>query len=156
MDMSTAQIARLLKALSPAEQLTEELEAAFVPWWPILNYEPHSIRLSAEHIADHLSGIDERVALEACLTVMSILWPLTHASPEDVGRADWWATPLGRLCARSLACHDTAAVTHAVAASMLGVERGYIGTLVHRGRLDRHEDGGVTRSSVLRRIAVLA
>ena len=68
-------------------------------------------------------------------------------------RADWWRTPLGRVCARSLG-HDTAdAVTHSTAAAMLGIKVGSVGPMVHRGYLDRHPDGGVTRSSVLARLA---
>ncbi len=81
--------------------------------------------------------------------VMHALWGPTD--PEDVGRGQWWGTPLGRACARHLA-HDAAEVlTQAQAAAMLGVPRGTVGSLVHRGQLDRHPDGGVLKSSVLQR-----
>lgn len=94
---------------------------------------------------------DDRLAAQTCIDLMCVLWP--HAAPEDCGRADWWQTPLGRLCARSLGRDDARAVSHSVAAAMLGVTRGTVAQLVHRGTLDRHSDGGVLRSSVLARLA---
>lgn len=94
---------------------------------------------------------DDRLAAQTCIDVMCVLWP--HAAPEDCGRADWWQTPLGRLCARSLGRDGAEEVSHSVAAAMLGVTRGTVAQLVHRGTLDRHPDGGVLRSSVLARIA---
>lgn len=94
---------------------------------------------------------DDRLAAEACLTVMGLLWP--QCAPEDCGRAEWWQTPLGRLCSRSFGRHGGESVTHSVAAAMLGVPRGTIGVWVERGKLDRHPDGGVLRSSVLARLA---
>lgn len=94
---------------------------------------------------------DDRLAAQSCIDLMCALWP--HSAPEDCGRADWWRTPLGRMCARSLGRDEAEAVTHAVAAAMLGVTRGTIAQLVHRGALDRHPDGGVLRASVLRRLA---
>lgn len=94
---------------------------------------------------------DDRLAAQTCIDVMCTLWP--HGAPEDVGRADWWRTPLGRMCARSLGRDDAEAVTHSVAAAMLGVTRGTIAQWVTRGTLDRHPDGGVLRASVLQRLA---
>lgn len=94
---------------------------------------------------------DDRLAGQACIDLMNTLWP--HGAPEDVGQADWWQTPLGRACARALGRTDDEAVTHAVAAAMLGVTRGTIAQWVHRGTLDRHPDGGVLRASVLQRLA---
>lgn len=94
---------------------------------------------------------DDQLAAEACTTILNALWPDT--SPEHVDRGDWWRTPLGRLCARTLGRNDTDAVTQSVAAAMLGVTRGTIAQMVHRGTLDRHPDGGVLRSSILQRLA---
>jgi hypothetical protein len=85
---------------------------------------------------------DDRLAGETVIDV----WPSGDPDP------DWWRTPLGRVCARSLGNDDAEAVTHSVAAAMLGVTRGTVAQLVHRGTLDRHPDGGVTRASVLMRI----
>lgn len=108
----------------------------------------------ADLLADQLcQDGDDRLAAETVIDVMAALWP--HADPEDVGEADWWRTPLGRMCARSLGRGDSDAVTYSIAAAMLGVARGTVSTLVSRGSLDRHPDGGVTRASVLLRLARL-
>ena len=93
---------------------------------------------------------DDRLAAQTCIDVMAVMWP--HAAPEDCGQADWWRTPLGRLCARSLGRDDAESVSHSVAAAMLGVTRSTVSTMVRRGTLDRHPDGGVLRASVLQRI----
>lgn len=106
---------------------------------------------SSEAIAWSISSPFDTEANKAVACLMAVLW--RYASPEDVGRADWWRTPLGRACARPLSRTDTAAVTHSVAAAMLGVTRGTIAQWVARGTLDRHPDGGVLRASVLQRIA---
>lgn len=104
--------------------------------------EPACARLAAE-VCDE----DDRLAAEAVLTVMGARWPDgTEPSPA------WWHTPLGRMVARSVGREDAEAVTQSVAAAMLGVHRGTVATLVHRGSLDRHPDGGVTRASVLARL----
>lgn len=81
--------------------------------------------------------------------LMNVLWP--NGSPEDCGQPDWWMSSLGRLCARNLRGDDRS-VSHATAAAMLGVSRGTIGTLTTRGRLAKHEDGGVSRASILDRL----
>lgn len=94
---------------------------------------------------------DDRLAAQTCIDVMCALWP--HGAPEDVGRADWWRSPLGRACARSLGRDDSEAVSHSVAAAMLGVHRGTVAQMVARGTLDRHPDGGVLRASVLQRLS---
>ena len=94
---------------------------------------------------------DDRLAAQTVIDLMCLLW--RHGAPEDVGRADWWRTPLGRLCARSLGRDDSEAVSYSVAAAMLGVHPGTTAQMVHRGNLDRHPDGGVLRASVLKRLA---
>lgn len=90
---------------------------------------------------------DDRLAAQTVTDVMVALWPVDDPPPE------WWTTPLGRVVARSVGTDDTEAVTQSVAAAMLGVTRGTIAQLVHRGKLDRHPDGGVLRSSIMQRIA---
>lgn len=90
---------------------------------------------------------DDHLAAETVIDVMAALWPTGDPPPE------WWTTPLGRVVARSVGADDAEVVTHSVAAAMLGVTRGTIAQLVHRGKLDRHPDGGVLRSSILQRIA---
>lgn len=82
--------------------------------------------------------------------LMCLLWPV---APEHCGQAGWWRSPLGQACARSLGHDAGESVSQSVAAVMLGVTRGTVAQLVHRGTLDRHPDGGVLRASVLRRLA---
>lgn len=93
---------------------------------------------------------DDRLAAEACLTVMAVAWATGNPDEDD---PEWWRSPLGKLCARSLGRTDAEAVTHAVAAAMLGLSRTTIGPMVARGDLDRHPDGGVLRASVLQRLS---
>lgn len=92
----------------------------------------------------------DRLSAQTVIDLMCVLWP--HGSPEDSGCPEWWRTPLGRLCARSLGTDDAEAVSRSVAAAMLGVTAGTVQQLVHRGTLDRHPAGGVLRASVLQRI----
>lgn len=92
------------------------------------------------------SGDDNELA-GTVVDVLNALWPDDCEPPPE-----WWRTPVGRVAARSLGTSDADAVTQSVAAAMLGVTRGTVAQLVHRGTLDRHPDGGVTRASVLLRI----
>lgn len=94
---------------------------------------------------------DDRLAAEAVIDLMNALWP--SCSPEECGEADWWRSPLGRMCARSLGREDSDSVTRSVAAAMLGTRPGTVARYVFDGRLERHPDGGVTRASVLLRLS---
>jgi hypothetical protein len=105
--------------------------------------EPACRRLAAE-----LCSGDDHLAAEAVLTVMTARWPEGTDPPPE-----WWHTPVGRMVARSVGRDDAEAVTHSVAAAMLGLHRGTVAQLVYRGTLDRHPDGGITRASVLARLA---
>jgi hypothetical protein len=105
--------------------------------------EPACQRLAAELCAE-----DDHLAAEAVLTVMTARWPDGTDPPPQ-----WWHTPVGRMVARSTGRDDAEAVTHSVAAAMLGLHRGTVAQMVHRGTLDRHPDGGITRASVLTRLA---
>lgn len=111
------------------------------------------VRSRAPMLAAQLCQDDDRLAAQTVIDVMGALWP--SGSPEDVGEADWWRSPLGRMCARSLGHVASDAVTYSVAAAMLGVARGTVSTLASRGTLERHPDGGITRASVLLRLARL-
>jgi hypothetical protein len=140
-----------------ADQLSDEVNAVLgtlVPWIGVgadLDAH-HRFRVASAMIAAELAQTDDdRLAAEACLSVMCALWP--HGAPETVGRAEWWRTPLGQLCARSLAHPAGEHVTYAAAAAMLGVVVGTVAQMVSRGTLDRHPDGGVLRASVLQRLA---
>lgn len=108
---------------------------------------PTRLEARAEGIALALLSSDDEEAAGMAVDVMAALWPTGDPPPE------WWTTPVGRVLARSVGADDAEAVTHSVAAAMLGVTRGTIAQLVHRGKLDRHPDGGVLRSSIMQRIA---
>lgn len=134
-----------------ARQLRDELSGIVAPVLGMIDPRlaldvEHRIRSAAPMLAAQLL----RLSAQTCIDVMCALWP--HGAPEQVGRADWWRTPLGRACARSLGRDDAESVSHSVAAAMLGVHRGTVAQLVARGKLDRHPDGGVLRASVLARI----
>ena len=79
-------------------------------------------------------------------SLMAALWPET--SPPTL----WWSSALGRAVERT-GLWDRTSLSHSEAGRMLGVTRQAISGLVQRGRLDPHEDGGVTRDSVLTRRA---
>lgn len=108
---------------------------------------PARLNARVDGIALALLSPDDDEAADMAIDVMAALWPRTDPPPE------WWTTPVGRVLARSVGADDTEAVTHSVAAAMLGVTRGTIAQLVHRGKLDRHPDGGVLRASIMQRIA---
>lgn len=148
--MGTDQVAAV------AAQLADELTAAVGPLAMIAGVDtavdwPARIEQVAPRLAMELCQDDDaRLAAQCCIDIMCALWP--HGAPEGVGRADWWRTPLGLACARTLVpSTDDEALSYARAAEILGVHRGTVAQLANRGTLDRHPDGGVTRASVLRR-----
>ena len=133
-------------------QLADELDVALaVPVAALLGLDlAEELR---QRIADRrgsmaaiLSGDDDAQAAELVIDIMGALWPQGVTTPS------WWRTPLGRACARSIGADGSESVTRAVAAAMLGVHPGTVAQLVHRGTLDRHPDGGITRASVLMRL----
>lgn len=138
-----------------AAQLRDELDRALAG--PV---EPFASDLAAQlrdrldqlapMLAAQLRSDDDHLIAETVVDVMGALWP--HGPPEDVDRAEWWQTPLGQACAASLGRDDAGHLTYAAAAAMLGLQRGTVGTMVSRGTLERHPDGGVVRQSVLRRL----
>lgn len=140
-----------------ARQVADELDRALAgPAGALLGLDlaellRDRIAARAALIAGQLvQDIDDGLSAETVIDLMGCLWP--HGSPEKCGDADWWRTPLGRVCARSLGRDDAESVSHSVAAAMLGISRGSIAQMVPRGTLDRHPDGGVLRASVLQRL----
>lgn len=137
------------------DQLCDEVDARLVALAPFVGVDT-SIELAAllearcRSIVAQLCGDDDRLAAGSCVSIMCVLW--STGDPEDSGNPQWWRTPLGQACARSLGRTDAEAVTHSVAAAMLGVAKGTVSTMVSRGTLDRHPDGGVLRASVLQRL----
>lgn len=112
--------------------------------------------IAADRLASVAGDLCERLdqddpdAARAAVEVVTLLFP--HGTPERVGEARWWMSPIGRLCARALAPSETSAVTYREAALMLGVRKGTVGVMASRGTLVKHPDGGIARSSVLARI----
>lgn len=115
-----------------AEQLADELDRVLV----------RPVREAADdETADALAALfDPAAMLGDPGRVLAIIGQ--HARP-----AEWWGTPLGRLCAP----HSDATVTHAEAAALLGVARGRISSLLADGHLDRR-GGRVTVASVAARL----
>ena len=99
----------------------------------------------ADRLAAQFASNDLALAREACAEVASVLWP-DAGLPVD----HWWRSPLGRVMARTFETDDTEPVNQKVAAVMLGVHRGTVARLVSVGVLERHPQGGIRRSSVLR------
>lgn len=117
--------------MTAAEQLADELDRVLV----------RPVREAADdETADALAALfDPAAMLGDPGRVLAIIGQ--HARP-----AEWWGTPLGRLCAP----HSDATVTHAEAAALLGVARGRISSLLADGHLDRR-GGRVTVASVAAR-----
>lgn len=129
-------------------QLVAERLAALAPdLHPLTNDRVRrSLAQAAEHAAMLICGddVDDGIRAQAIIDVMNVLWPTSDPDP------DWWSTPLGQACARSLGAASATSWTQSVAAAQLGVTVGTIKQLVHRGTLARHPDGGVVPADVLR------
>lgn len=135
-----------------AEQLCEDVHArVVVPVAGLLGTDLEAIlRVRVDEAADRivaeLSDADAAAAAGTAHDLVFVLWGESDPEPQ------WWQSPLGRLVAGALS--DRAdKLTHAQAARMLGVTRGTVATLVHRGTLERHPDGGVLASAVMRRLS---
>lgn len=133
-------------------QLVTELDGAIVaPTRDLLGLdlaEEAADRLDARAglLAAQLRADDPRLVGQTVIDVLGCLWP------HGVTDLQWWRTPVGRLCARSLAGEDVDTITQQEAAWMLGVTRGTVAQMVHRGTLARHPGGGVLRAAVLARL----
>lgn len=141
------------------EQLCAELRTALRPFATLAGFQAmveweDALLSRVPALAGRLCQDDsEHLAYETCVDVMGALWP--RLLPDAAGRPQWWQTPLGRVCARALENDDTDMVSRSTAAAMLGVTHGTIQQLVHRGSLERHPEGGLTRASVLARLVRL-
>lgn len=74
--------------------------------------------------------------------------------PDDPPLA-WWRTPLGLLYAPTAALEDAPGWSRAEAAEVLGVSPGTVAQLGARGTLEPAAAGGLSRRSVLARLARL-
>ena len=150
-----------MTASDVAAQLTTELGSVARAVGAVLGVDilaPIELRIddAAARLAAELGSDDDWVAADAARTVMDARWPDDTDPPPR-----WWRTPVGRLVARSVGGDTADAVTHSVAAAILGVTTGTVAQMMGRakngtggsGGLERHPDGGITRASVLARIA---
>jgi hypothetical protein len=99
-------------------------------------------------LAETLTSGDQVAAAATTRSLMGVLFPRDVEPPHG-----WWRTPLGRACAVHCADHQPPRIQANVAAEILGVGPSRVYQLLGAGKLDRHPDGGVTRSSVMRRVA---
>lgn len=99
--------------------------------------------------ASTLLGEDEDLARLTTIRLVITLYPGDQGFSPPPG---WWQTPLGQVMVRRVGHPAAEAVSYAVAGAMLGITRQGVHDLVTRGKLDRHESGGVTTASVQRRV----
>lgn len=106
----------------------------------------------------HLAGLlgtagtaDAHAVAELVRSLVSLEWG--EESPPSV---DWWRSPLGRAAAGSMSADPVIAaerMSAIIAADMLGISRQRVMQLLKTGKLEPHPEGGVTRASVLARLA---
>jgi hypothetical protein len=96
-----------------------------------------------------LLGENKVLAVRTAIRLVSALYPSDGPFNPP---AQWWQTPLGRIVAQRVGHPGAETVSYAVAGAMLGVTRQGVHDLVRRGKLTRHQDGGVTTASVRDRL----
>lgn len=107
------------------------------------------IHADAEMWAAQLLGQDEELATRVAVRLVAVLYPGDEPfDPPD----QWWRTPLGTAVARTVGHTAKERVTFSEAGAMLGITRQGVHDLVHRGKLARHPEGGVTSVSVRDRL----
>lgn len=92
-----------------------------------------------------LESGDPQVAGPTARRLLAACWP--HRTPDSA----WWATPLGRRIAQ--AYPEDQGIGRQEAAVLLSTSRSRVDHLVEAGVLRADGHDGVTRSSVLRRLA---
>jgi hypothetical protein len=100
-------------------------------------------------LASQLLGEDDVLAARTAIRLVSTLYP--SDGPFDPP-ARWWQTPLGLVVARRAGHPGAETVSYSAAGAMLGITRQGVHDLVTRGKLTRHENGGVMTSSVQNRL----
>lgn len=147
------------RGVTPAEQLVEALDAKALALRSLgLHFaDPHNAvapsqieRVARQLVAQMRQDDDDHLSAQSAIDIMATLWP--DCDPTEV-QPGWWTTPLGRLVAKAGGLPDSEALTVTAAAVVLGVTPSAVSQLLTRGRLDRHPDGGVLRSSLMAEIA---
>lgn len=95
-----------------------------------------------------LTADDER-AIGLIMRIVAALYPSDTTFDPPV---DWWRTPMGQVVAMRVGHPTATRVPYPVAGAMLGISKQGVHDLVTRGKLDRHQDGGVVPSSIRDRI----
>ena len=107
------------------------------------------VHADAEAWAAQLLGQDEELAARVAVRLVAVL----HPGDEPFDPPDrWWRTPLGTAVARAVGHTAKERVTFSEAGAMLGITRQGVHDLVHRDKLARHPEGGVTSVSVRDRL----
>lgn len=139
--------------MTPLEgQILEELNRPLHALGALLGTE--AVRPIRHHIEECVGEItaalrsDGRAARDTALGLMRVLFPWDAEPP-----AQWWRTPLGRACATYSVGLYSDRVRANSAAAILGIGPSRVYQLLDSGKLTRHPDGGVTRASVMRRVA---
>lgn len=131
-----------------ANQIRRELIALIAePFAPLLGDDLYRtfiqrIEERAPFIARQVTADNSPAAEQLTTDLMYLLWGPDEPNPE------WWSTPLGGVCARHLHHPAATAVSNKTAADMLATTPAAIARLVENGKLERHPDGGITRSSI--------
>ena len=85
-------------------------------------------------------------------TIAILAYDMARRNNWDMA-TQWWRTPLGRECATYSVGLYPDRIQAARAAEILGIGPSRVYQLLHAGKLVHHPDGGVTRASVMRRVA---
>jgi hypothetical protein len=139
--------------MTPLEgQILEELNRPLRALGELLGTE---VVLPVRHHIDERVGeitaalrSEGRAARDTALGLMQVMFPGDAEPP-----AQWWRTPLGRACATHSVGLYPDQVKANSAADILGVGPSRVYQLLDSGKLLRHPDGGVTRASVMQRVA---
>jgi len=119
----------------------------------VIELDRRAVQVAA-NLAPQLRFGDPMEVGQLIIDLLNLIWPDSDPAP------DWWRTPLGRICAASMALDDppdarpsdNRSVTYREAARILGVHDGTVFQWAHRGTIERHPDGGLALASVLRRL----
>ncbi|MFC7527171.1 hypothetical protein [Actinoplanes sp. GCM10030250] len=106
-------------------------------------------RVRAAEWADTIANGSNSAAIHTIGRLMATLYPEDHTFAPPV---DWWRAPLGQAVIRLVGHPFAHSVSYAAAGAMLGISRQGVHDLVRRGRLPRHEDGGVPVAAVRERL----
>lgn len=139
--------------MTPLEgQILEELNRSLHALGDVLGTDVvRPVRHRIEERVGEISaalGSEERLARDTAIALMRVMFPRDAEPP-----APWWRTPLGRACATHTAGLYPDRIQANGAAAILGIGSSRVYQLLDSGKLTRHPDGGVTRASVMHRVA---